>query len=642
MTISMFDVPRSARAFMMVAAVFAGAGAGPAAALDLAETPGLEDAVASGVLPPVRERVPSEPRIIAMKGKDQRPGRHGGKLNTLIDKAKSVRYFVVWGYARLVGYTPDLELRPDILKDVKIEDNRVFTMTLRKGHKWSDGAAFTTEDFRYYWEDIANNGELKPAGPLASLLVDGKPPKVDIIDEVTVRYSWDSPNPTFLELLARSAPPFIYRPAHYLKQFHKKYGDAAKIEAAVRDARVRNWASLHNRKDQMNKNTNADMPTLQPWMNTTSYSKTRFVLRRNPYFHRVDPAGKQLPYIDEIIATVAASKLIPAKAVAGETDLQARSLSFANIAILKHGEKTAGYRTLLWPIAKASNLALYPNLNTNDPVWRRLLRSTQFRRALSLGIDRKLVNRTLFLGLGRETGNSVLNQSPLYNAALSVRWAQYDPELANSILDGLGLDKRGSDGYRLLPDGRRAEIVVETAGEKQDEIEMLQLMSATWKKLGLKLFSKPSQRDVLRERSYIGETVMTVSSGWDNGIPSPRMSPVELAPTQQDNLAWPKWGQHYETKGRSGEAPDLPAARRLLELYHDWLRADDDGRRTEIWNDMLKIHADESYVIGVVSGVRQPVVVSGKLRNVPEEGIYGWDPGSQFGIHRPDQFWIDN
>ena len=144
----MFDVPRSARAVMMVAAVFAGAGAGPAAALDLAETPGLEDAVASGVLPPVRERVPSEPRIIAMKGKDQRPGRHGGKLNTLIDKAKSVRYFVVWGYARLVGYTPDLELRPDILKDVKIEDNRVFTMTLRKGHKWSDGAAFTTEDFR--------------------------------------------------------------------------------------------------------------------------------------------------------------------------------------------------------------------------------------------------------------------------------------------------------------------------------------------------------------------------------------------------------------------------------------------------------------------------------------------------------------
>ncbi len=638
----MFDVRRSARAIVMATAVSVSMGIGSAAAVELVETPSLKDAVASGALPPVQERAPSEPQIVEMKGKGLQPGRQGGKLNTLIDKAKSVRYFVVWGYSRLVGYTPDLELKPDILKDVKVEDNRVFTMTLRKGHKWSDGAPFTTEDFRYYWEDIANNEELSPAGPLADLLVDGKPPKVEIIDEVTVRYSWDSPNPTFLESLARSRPPFIYRPAHYLKQFHKKYGDAAKIEAAVKEAKVRTWASLHNRNDQMYKNTNVDMPTLQPWMNTTSDSKTRFVLKRNPYFHRVDSTGKQLPYIDEVIATVAASKLIPAKAVAGETDLQARSLSFANIAILKHGEKTADYKTLLWPISKASNLALYPNLNTNDPVWRKLLRSTQFRCALSVGIDRKLVNKTLFLGLGLETGNSVLKQSPLYNAALSAKWAKYDPELANKILDELGLDKRDSDGYRLLPDGRRAEIVVETAGENQDEVEMLQLVSATWKKLGLKLFSKPSQRDVLRERSYVGDTVMTVWSGWDNGTPSPQMSPVELAPTRQDNLSWPKWGQFYETKGQSGEEPDLPPAKRLLELYYEWLKATNDDQRTKIWGDMLKIHADESYVIGVVSGVRQPIVVSSKLRNIPKEGIYGWDPGSQFGIYRPDQFWIDN
>ncbi len=626
----------------MATAVSVSMGIGSAAALDLVETPNLKDAVASGALPPVQERAPAEPQVVELKGEGQQPGRHGGKLNTLIDKAKSVRYFVVWGYARLVGYTPDLELKPDILKDVKVEDNRVFTMTLRKGHKWSDGAPFTTEDFRYYWEDIANNEELSPAGPLADLLVNGKPPKVEIIDEVTVRYSWDSPNPTFLESLARSRPPFIYRPAHYLKQFHIKYGDAAKIEAAVKEAKVRTWASLHNRNDQMYKNTNVDMPTLQPWMNTTSDSKTRFVLKRNPYFHRVDSSGKQLPYIDEVIATVAASKLIPAKAVAGETDLQARSLTFANIAILKHGEKTADYKTLLWPISKASNLALYPNLNTNDPVWRKLLRSTEFRCALSVGIDRKLVNKTLFLGLGLETGNSVLKQSPLYNSALSAKWAKYDPELANKILDGLGLDKRDSDGYRLLPDGRRAEIVVETAGENQDEVEMLQLVSATWKKLGLKLFSKPSQRDVLRERSYVGDTVMTVWSGWDNGTPSPQMSPVELAPTRQDNLSWPKWGQYYETKGQSGEAPDLAPAKRLMELYYDWLKATNDDQRTKIWGDMLKIHADESYVIGVVSGVRQPIVVSSKLRNVPKEGIYGWDPGSQFGIYRPDQFWIDN
>ncbi len=623
-------------------AVVLGVGAPAAKAVDLVETPILKSDVEAGKLPPVQERMPAEPLVVDLKGQGLQPGKHGGTLRTLLDKAKSVRYMVVWGYARLVGYTPDLKLKPDLLKDIEVEGNRIFTLTLRKGHKWSDGAPFTTEDFRYFWEDIALNKELSPAGPLAELLVDGKLPKVEILDEVTVRYSWDEPNPTFLESLARSRPPFIYRPAHYLRQFHVKYGDPATIEKLVAKARVRTWASLHNRQDVMYKFTNVDLPTLQPWMNTTRDSKTRFVLKRNPYFHRVDAGGQQLPYIDEVVADVAASKLIPAKAVAGETDLQARSLSFANIAILKHGEKKAAYKTRLWQISKASNLALYPNLNTNDPVWRKLMRSTRFRCALSVGIDRKLVNRTLFLGLGLETGNSVLKQSPLYSTGNSSKWAKYDPDLANKFLDELGLEKRDGDGYRLLPDGRRAEIVVETAGESADEVEMLQLVSATWRKIGIKLFSKPSQRDVLRERSYVGDTLMTVWAGWDNGTPSPQMSPRELAPTRQDNLSWPKWGQHFETKGQSGEKPDLEPAMRLLELYDDWLHAKTNDDRKTIWGKMLQIHADESYVIGVVSGVRQPIVVSDRLRNVPEEGIYGWDPGSQFGIYRPDQFWLAN
>jgi peptide/nickel transport system substrate-binding protein len=62
---------------------------------------------------------------------------------------------VVYGYARLVGYNEDLELVPDILKDVEVEDGRIFTFHLREGHKWSDGEPFTSEDFRYWWENVA-------------------------------------------------------------------------------------------------------------------------------------------------------------------------------------------------------------------------------------------------------------------------------------------------------------------------------------------------------------------------------------------------------------------------------------------------------------------------------------------------------
>ncbi len=42
-----------------------------------------------------------------------------------------------------------------------------------------------------------------------------------------------------------------------------------------------------------------------------------------------------------------------------------------------------------------------------------------------------------------------------------------------------------------------------------------------------------------------------------------------------------------------------------------------------------------------MAGVRQPVVVKNSLKNVPEKGVYGWDPGAQFGIYRMDEFFFD-
>jgi peptide/nickel transport system substrate-binding protein len=119
------------------------------------------------------------------------------------------------------------------------------------------------------------------------------------------------------------------------------------------------------------------------------------------------------------------------------------------------------------------------------------------------------------------------------------------------------------------------------------------------------------------------------------------MSPWEFAPTSQQQLEWPKWGQYYETKGMAGEPPDLPSAIRLKELYEEWLGATSKEQQTRIWQDMLRIWADEVFSIGTVAGVLQPVVVNAALRNVPEKGIYNWDPGAYFGIYKPDGFWFD-
>ena len=36
------------------------------------------------------------------------------------------------------------------------------------------------------------------------------------------------------------------------------------------------------------------------------------------------------------------------------------------------------------------------------------------------------------------------------------------------------------------------------------------------------------------------------------------------------------------------------------------------------------------------------MVVNSSLKNIPNEGIYNWDPGAHFGIYRPDTFWFKN
>ena len=605
------------------------------------EPPVLAPLVEAGELPPLAERLPAEPYVDPLDKPWQTPGRYGGRLKTLMAKARDLRQFVVYGYSRLVGYTPELDLKPDLLAAVEVEDERIYTLRLRPGHRWSDGHPFTSEDFRYWWQDMANNDQLYPTGPPISLLVDGVPPTVEILDAVTVRYSWPTAHPTFLHLLAGARPVYLYAPAHYLRQFHERYADPAALAEQVEQAQQRNWAALHTRMDDSYKNNNVDLPSLDPWVNSTRPPSERFVLKRNPYFHRVDAQGRQLPYIDEIAVQIAGTGIIPAKTGAGESDLQARYIRFDNYTFLKEAEKREPIDVRLWRTARGARLALYPNLNVNDPVLRALFRDVRFRRALSLAVNRYEINQVVFFGLGIEGNNTVLPESRLYKDAFRDLWADFDLEAANSLLDEIGLTERDDRGVRLLPDGRPLDLIVESAGESTEETDILQLIRDSWAEIGIALFTKPSQREVFRNRIFAGETQIAIATGMENGMPTPEMSPVNLAPTSQNSLQWPRWGQYVETKGNAGEPPDMIEAKRLMALYKQWRAAGDSAERAEIWQEMLGIHADRVLTVGIIAGIPQPVVVSRRLRNLPEEGLYNWDPGAFFGIYHPDTLWLD-
>jgi len=185
------------------------------------------------------------------------------------------------------------------------------------------------------------------------------------------------------------------------------------------------------------------------------------------------------------------------------------------------------------------------------------------------------------------------------------------------------------------------EIVVDTSGESTEETDVLELVRDSWKKVGIALFSRPSQREVFRKRVFSGKAMMSVWSGLNNGIPTPEMSPLELAPTTQDQLQWPMWGQYYENNRTGGQAPDMPDALELVRLYDAWRNATNDAEREQTWLRMLGIHAEQVFTIGIVTRALQPVVVSNALRNVPANGIYSWDPGAYFGFYHTDTFWFD-
>ena len=91
---------------------------------------------------------------------------------------------------------------PNVAKGWEIsDDGRTFTVFLRKGMKWSDGHPFTADDFMFWYEDIYQNNELLPT-KAPTLSINGKPGKMEKVDDSTIRFSFEDPYFAFVDVLA--------------------------------------------------------------------------------------------------------------------------------------------------------------------------------------------------------------------------------------------------------------------------------------------------------------------------------------------------------------------------------------------------------------------------------------------------------
>ena len=318
------------------------------------EAPILADQVKAGKLPEVTKRLPDNPLVvtngaeIGTYGGTWRMGLRGGT-----DDASFIRMFA---YEPLLRWSVNWDkVEPGIAEKWSVSaDAKEYTITLRKGLKWSDGAPFTADDIMFWYTDIVLNKELSPTPP-SWLKAGADLGVVTKVDDVTIKFTFNSPYGLFEQYLAHvDARTMMCFPKHWASQFHPTYTDKAKLEETAKANGFTGWVQQFNGKvgntpdcGGSGKYSVAGRPTMDAWMVEQPYSgnATQVTFVRNPYYWKVDPKGNQLPYIDKLTYTVFQD--VPAmllKATNGEIDMQMRHFNtLDNKAVLFDNQAKGGY-----------------------------------------------------------------------------------------------------------------------------------------------------------------------------------------------------------------------------------------------------------------------------------------------------------
>ena len=504
------------------------------------EAPDLAELVKQGKLPPVAQRIPDEPLVlkpleaVGKYGGTWRRGflgpgdwENGNRLNAS-DK------LLFWDYTgtKIVPSAPR--------SWEQSADGKIIRSTLRKGMKWSDGAPFTADDFVFWFEDLYSNKDLVPA-PIADMSAGGKPGRVVKIDETTVEFQFDNPHYLFVDLLAgdtligggqsvRQSQGFTYgayAPKHYLKQFLPKYSSEQAVNEKAKAEGYENWVKLlHFKKDW---SLNPELPTIGPWKTVRPINTPTWVLERNPYYWAVDTAGNQLPYIDRVVLTLAEDpEVINLRAIGGNYDMQERHINLSKLPVILENRKKGGYTVHLDTALHGSDTTLQVNQTfTADPEIAKWLTNADFRRALSLGIDRNQLNETFWLGVGTPGSAApsvTLPQSP--GKEWRTKWSTYDPAKANQMLDALGLTKKDSEGFRVRTDnGERLRIQVQAVKALLPWPQQAEMIAQQWRKIGIQADVREMERTLAFTRTRNNEHQIHDLDQRRHGAPLPVPAP---------------------------------------------------------------------------------------------------------------------
>jgi peptide/nickel transport system substrate-binding protein len=519
-------------------------------------------------LPSLAERLPEEPLVVAPYNEI---GKYGGTFDVLSNATEAgTSDFLSVRHVNLVRYSDDLQtVVPNIAKDWKWNDDFTqLTFFLRKGHKWSDGAPFTAEDVKYWYDNLALNPDVM-AKPKDYVLVAGERMTVDVIDPQTVQFNLPGPKPG---LIAHFATSFAqgFQPKHFLGKWDPNLNPDA--DAMAQKAGFENGLAVINAyygnsdwtdtpspllsKPAEVANLPADViPTLESHITISDTTEGRHLVA-NPYFHMVDTAGNQLPYIseqDEVYINENEVRIL--KLVNAEVDYKEQSLQLDSAPLLMENQEKGDYTIDLRPEITISTFAF--NVTSEDLEKRKLFGDLRFRQAMSVAINREEVNEVSYFDLGEPKQYIGFSPRPDFvDEKWEQHFAQYDPDLAKSLLDEIGMKDTDGDGFRELPNGDK--IVLNLQFSIQGiPASVVELVGQHWSDVGVQTTAKEVTPDEFRSAQSSNKLDVTM---WRKGQP--------LAIVLGNNELWVPpysdyfgsrtgmlWAEWVDSKGASGVEP---------------------------------------------------------------------------------------
>ncbi len=582
-------------------------------------------------LPDLSERLPSQPLVVAPY---TAIGQYGGVINgTSRATEAGTSDLLSVRHVNLVRYADDLQtIVPNVAQSWDWnEDFTVLTVTLRAGHRWSDGAPFTAEDVAFWHNDIILNPEIYPTTP-ARWLFSGEPAVVEAVDETTVTFTFPVPAPGLLNRFAVDyGQPF--QPKHFLAQFMDRHNpDAAALReqhgfATEGDAvnfyyGASDWKDVPSAlmKDPAKASAigRGVVPTLESHIVVEENSEGRRLVA-NPYFHMVDTQGNQLPYVPEIVETYVPEREVNnLRIMDGQVSWKQQAVFLDDFPLLKENEARGNYTIDLAP-ALGSNTYYAFNRGHNDAVLREVFNDARFSIAMSLAMDREEINEIVYLGQGQAA--TALPVEPVTVGFVTdeqrTRYTEYDPDRANSLLDEMGLEM-GSDGIRRLPDGRQL-ILRLTYANQGGPVQLHELVRDYWAAVGVRVDLREVTSDEYRAGGNNNE--LDILTWKNDGISAPAFSqdPRAVYPPFGDffnpgpGIAWSQW---RNTNGEQGVEPPAEMAK-LWDLADQLIQQPLGTPESDaIGAEIVEIHLENMLRIGTVGDIVEPFLYHNTVKNV--------------------------